>query len=154
MIANPLHAVNTAMAPKAPKDLIAFRLQNDPFKESTFNPLIHPLLSLGPKQAVCTDVACVSAGPSIAAVATLESRNGGRVLVAGSVELVNRDMLRWVTGDLGRLRLRAFEHELTGDAAAAVGKKNRGVSELKSTIYRIGDVIRVRMCLETAEGKK
>ncbi len=145
---NPLHALNGIQRgnePSAPSDLVGFRLQNDPFKESSFNALIHPLYSLAPHQGFCSENTCAMG----AAAATLESRNGARVMILGSPALAQEAHLQWLQGDLAKITIQSFEHELAAEGEL----KNRGISDLESTIYRINDQIKVKLCLLEQSGK-
>ncbi len=126
----------------APKDLLGFKIQNDPFKETTFNPLIHELYALQPQQAFCLESGACAVG---VAGATLETRKGGgRVVLLGSYQLATESVLRWIRGEEGKVKIVSFTHELSDSTLP----KNRGISELSSTIYRINDFITITLCLE------
>lgn len=139
----------------------AFKLLNDPRAESTFNPLIQTALGMAPGTLVCPVAGtgsddqnkCFSASQSVTALATLETRHGARVAVLGSPRLFlalsasKRDeIVGWVQGRRHRYRIDSLDHAaVLEDQKGRIG--NRGISPQKSTIYRVRDRLRVRLCL-------
>ena len=145
LLGNPNHLLNPTSPISAVDGMTGFKLNNDPFKESTFNPLIHPLLSLNSGQAICLKDACTA---SAAIVATLESRSGSRVMICGSPKLLSSSWIDWVAGRVGRAEIVSLSHSLLPEGG------NRGISDLGATIYRVGDEIRVTACFKGLESKR
>ena len=137
---------------------LAFKLKNDP-KSSEFNPLIQSALSFTSGSAICSKIngKCQSNTQSISLFATLESRKGSRFAVVSSTKLLNdltekviEGISAWLQGSKFYLKFASISHELSEPVSSASATSNRGKTDLESTIYRVKDLINVRVCLVDA----
>ena len=135
----------------------AFKLQNDPKSDSSFNPLVQSALNFAPGTCICTSNLCHSNTASVSLMATLESRKGSRFLAISVPKLINSLSKKQLDGIVGwlqgspdskfNIKISSVSHQLAIPSDQIISSPNRGRTELDSTIYRVNDKINIRMCL-------